>query len=120
MQTEVSHLNIQEQIVIKTFLHRIEAEMGDQLLAVYLFGSRARGDAQPDSDIDLAVLLKESTPEIRKAIHYLAADVWLENGLFISTRVWSQSHWQRHAEIQSRLYRNIQREGIDLLSALGE
>ncbi|QXP83899.1 nucleotidyltransferase domain-containing protein [Methylococcus sp. Mc7] len=28
-----------------------------QLLAVYAFGSRIRGDARPDSDLDLAVLV---------------------------------------------------------------
>lgn len=31
--------------------------------AVWLFGSRARGDARPDSDADVAVLLRTSAPD---------------------------------------------------------
>ena len=30
--------------------------------AVYLFGSRGRGDAQPNSDVDVAVLFQEDPP----------------------------------------------------------
>lgn len=36
----------------------------DEVLAVYLYGSRARGDASPRSDVDLGVLLRESSPGI--------------------------------------------------------
>lgn len=32
------------------------SEAGEQAAAVYLFGSRARGDARPDSDVDLGLL----------------------------------------------------------------
>jgi hypothetical protein len=53
---------------------------------------------------------------VRKEIRYLAAEVWLEYGLFLSTRVWSRSHWHKLQEMQTLLYRNIQRDGIDLLS----
>jgi len=32
---------------------------GDDLLKIVLFGSRARGDAHPESDVDVAVVLKD-------------------------------------------------------------
>ncbi|MBI5529325.1 MAG: nucleotidyltransferase domain-containing protein, partial [Deltaproteobacteria bacterium] len=43
--------------------------------AAYLFGSRARGNAGPTSDVDIAVLLKEGAPAGRALVHemgYLA------------------------------------------------
>lgn len=120
MQKTLTHLDEQVQQSIGTLLSKLESEMGEQLLSVFLFGSRARNDADSDSDIDLVVLLKETTPEIKKRVRYLAADVWLEHGLHISTRVWSLAHWQRPEELQTGLYRNIQRESIEITSALAE
>jgi predicted nucleotidyltransferase len=38
-----------------------EANAGDEV-AVYLFGSRARGDGDEHSDVDVAVLLREAPP----------------------------------------------------------
>ena len=32
--------------------------LGNQLEAVYLYGSQARGDAHPDSDIDILIVLR--------------------------------------------------------------
>ena len=36
----------------------LERHFGDRLAAIYLFGSRARGEHRTDSDLDLAIVLK--------------------------------------------------------------
>jgi predicted nucleotidyltransferase len=44
--------------VLRRFRAALAEIYGDQLERVILFGSRARGDARPDSDYDVAVFLK--------------------------------------------------------------
>jgi uncharacterized protein len=41
------------------FRGRVEAAYGERLAGVYLYGSRARGEAGADSDADVAVLLRD-------------------------------------------------------------
>ena len=41
-----------------------EAGMLDEVVLAYLFGSQARGQAGPLSDVDIAILLAEGVPEI--------------------------------------------------------
>ncbi len=48
---------------LREILQRLKAGLekiyGNQLKGVYLYGSRARGDARPDSDVDVAVVLED-------------------------------------------------------------
>lgn len=47
---------------IADLTHRCRAAHGEHLVALALFGSQARGDARPDSDVDL-FLIAEDLPE---------------------------------------------------------
>ena len=48
---------------------------------VYLFGSEARGDAGSDSDIDLAVIVRDDAPERQSTPRMAAEALWgLERG----------------------------------------
>jgi predicted nucleotidyltransferase len=46
--------------------------------AVYLFGSHARGDAQPDSDVDLCIVSDDAERQLEAAAKFREAiwDVW--------------------------------------------
>jgi predicted nucleotidyltransferase len=59
---------------VKGFLHRIVkwAELQPDLLALALVGSHARGDANPESDIDLILLAQE--PKV-----YLKEQDWVSH-----------------------------------------
>lgn len=58
----------------------------DEILAAYLYGSRARGTARPDSDLDLGILLKAPPAATLKSVaRDLEARV--EGALRLSTQV---------------------------------
>ena len=110
-----NHLTAKERQAALAFVDNVDQEFGQRLRAVILFGSRARGEAEPDSDMDILVVLSEIDPEIQKTVHYLAADVWLEYGIFLSTLVWSEAHQHKVKNLQTLLYQNILKDGLNLL-----
>jgi predicted nucleotidyltransferase len=68
---------------------------GDRLRGVYLFGSRARGDAGPDSDVDVLVVLDQVAnygAEIERT-GQLVADVSLKYGVSVSRVFTSEQDW---------------------------
>jgi hypothetical protein len=86
------------------------------------FGSRL------DSDYDLLFapgeeladdILRDALQFVKPAEKYLqldmAVDLWLEHGIYPSTRVRSLDHWRRLGDLGTQIYRNIQLDGIDLL-----
>jgi len=53
--------------LIRVFLDNLKWEMKDDLLAVVLYGSVARGSATPESDIDLLILYREGKSDMNGA-----------------------------------------------------
>ena len=51
-----SYLKLNEQNAVSQFITRIKAELGKNLIAVNLFGSKVRGDFDAHSDIDILII----------------------------------------------------------------
>lgn len=79
---------------------------------VIVFGSRARGEADPDSDWDVLVLVDEpATPALYDRIHRPLYGLGLANDMVISLIVQDRRAWESPAVRASPLYRNVRREG---------
>lgn len=107
-----------EQRALSEFVAQLQERLNGDLLSVILFGSRARGVDGPDSDLDVLVVVERDDLAVRRTIRYLAADVWLVHGAFISTRVWSRARMERMEREPTLLWRNIRRDGINLLPGI--
>jgi hypothetical protein len=103
-----------EQHALSEFVAQLQDRLNSNLVSVTLFGSRARGAGGPDSDLDVLVVVERDDLAVRRTIHYLAADIWLTHGPFISARIWSRERMERMAREPTLLARNIQRDGINL------
>lgn len=51
-----AELSERERETIRLFASRLEQALGDDLRALWLYGSRARGEAHEESDIDLLLI----------------------------------------------------------------
>ena len=60
----VRFMNVEIQCITKDVVDRLFDLLGDKLDRVILFGSYARGDFTPESDIDIMVILNCSEEEL--------------------------------------------------------
>jgi predicted nucleotidyltransferase len=109
-------LTPQEQAAVHNFVQAVQVNYPDQVEQVVLFGSKARGDATPESDIDVLVVLRDNDWRLRDAMRTLGARVSLEHDVLLSIRAVSADKWTELARYQFPLYRAIQAEGIVLFS----
>ncbi|WKN46121.1 nucleotidyltransferase domain-containing protein [Tunicatimonas pelagia] len=81
---------------------------------IILFGSRARGDARPDSDWDVLVLLDGKVTLAREQkIYRLIGKVELATEEVLSVIIYEKDYWQQILK-DTPLYDDIEREGLTL------
>ena len=83
---------------------------------IYLFGSVARGDAGPDSDYDLLVVVPDdATPERRRS--RLAYEVLRGTGTAADVLVCTRSYFEQRRLLKASLPGTVLREGMALHGA---
>ncbi len=90
---------------------------GEHLKALYLFGSRARGDHRPDSDADVAVFLDVVSDPIGEQFDLIdqAYDILLDTGVNIQPWVFEEISLSTEGKIRARhLVETVRREGTRL------
>ncbi len=82
--------------------------------AVALFGSRARGAAEIDSDMDVLVVVSNRDKETEDYISDCAWEAAARRGVVLVPVVFSRQEWEEGPERSSLLAQSIKREGIFL------
>jgi predicted nucleotidyltransferase len=80
-------------------------------LRIYLlFGSHARGDAGPDSDYDLLLVVPDDAPPARTSSR-LAYEVLWGTGAAADVLVWTRSRFESRLHLPATLPATVVREG---------
>ena len=106
-------MNTKDLHIANLIRSRINAK--DSKAEVILFGSRARGQADEESDWDVLILIDKPKKD-RKIEELYRNEMFLlelELGEPISTLVYSKKDWETKYAI-TPLYQNIKEEGIRL------
>lgn len=82
---------------------------------IILFGSEARGDARPDSDINLLVLLSGDKKSVEREAEFFGPLCILEaeTGISISPKIYLKKNWENRPFV-TPFYLNVIKEGIAL------
>lgn len=116
VQSMKKQMDFETEHAARAFLARIAPKY--DLAGAVLFGSRARHNHRPDSDADLAILLRGPRGhflDTKLDLADIAFDVLLESGVLIQPLPIWEDEWE-HPEHHSApaLIRNVQRDGIRL------
>jgi len=97
--------------ILATLRRDFEQILGKRLEAIYLYGSQARGDAQPSSDIDILAVIRGSFNhmELLEETSPVTCGLSLENDVVITSIFISQDRFENE---KSPFVLNVKRDGI--------
>src|SRR5262245_30961006 len=103
-------LSPDDRQIVELFARRVRARVPSA--AIWAFGSRVRGSAHPESDLDLCVVLAEATRELQRDIREIAWEVGFEQERVIAPLILSADDFLRGPMSASTLVATIRREGV--------
>ncbi len=105
-------LTEQEQKAVERFATALRERWGSEIIEIYLFGSKARGDAGPESDVDLLVVTERDDWRLKDEIGRVATEILLAEGIYLSIKVLGGALYQRLVALGAPFIKNVLREGV--------
>lgn len=103
----------QLNLISRQIVQLYQSIYGKNVVAVFLYGSYARGDYDSESDIDITAIVRGDRRDLQnklKQIWDLSADIGLENDVVISPTVIPFEEFEKYKE-KLPYYANIWKEG---------
>lgn len=104
------------QLLAHTLKKRLTEVAGEKLQAVIIYGSRVWGHPDPDSDLDVAAIVRDCTPQLEGALLEAAYQVMWDHDFtpLISLKVFDAGSFAAYREKGFSFYRKVAEEGIAL------
>ncbi len=107
-------LTTEERAWLEAYRRTLDEQFPGQIEQLIIYGSKARGDATPDSDLDVLVVIREGDWRIKDAITLPGYDLSIGTDALPSIHVYTAAEWGRLREVQS-VYRDaVERDGVSV------
>lgn len=112
----VKNLTTIEKWALKDVQKILPRKYGDNLILLKLFGSKARGDSQRYSDLDLLAVVEKDSWQASEQMSDAIFDIIEKYNyeLLISLMVLDHNEFDLEKRINTSFYENIEREGVEL------
>lgn len=102
--------------IINEFKQSLPDDVKTYVKKLIIFGSRARGNAADDSDLDIAILVIDKNPEIEKKLEDIAYAIMMQFDFnpILSLKVFDEKEFNSALENDFSFYRHVVSEGITI------
>ncbi|MDP2210293.1 MAG: nucleotidyltransferase domain-containing protein [Candidatus Aquicultor sp.] len=100
-----------EEQAVNALKENLIKHLPNHIRSITLFGSKARGEGGPYSDIDLLVTVDQEELELWDKIQEISSEISIEYDVLLSVKVMDLPHLELLRNVQSGFIRNIEKEG---------
>jgi predicted nucleotidyltransferase len=108
-------LSADEQTWLDEFRQALNSRHAGVVLRMVIYGSKARGEARADSDLDVLLIVRNDSYALKRVLrdigYDLAATSWAAPSIFAYT----QNEWQHRKEKGYPFQRAVERDAVSVL-----
>jgi len=105
-----------DKALILEFKRRLPSDLERHVKRLIVFGSRVRGEASEDSDLDVIALVDEKTSELEKKLDDVVYQIMWDHDFkpIISLKVFAESQFNDALDRGFSFYMHVEKEGISI------
>ena len=102
--------------IVSEFRTLLRSRFAEDIVRLSLFGSYARGEERPDSDMDVLVIVKRFSLRLENDILDAAYEIMWANGFepLLSVHVMDEAYFARLDGWESSFVNNVRHDGVTL------
>ena len=108
-------LHPEEQTWLDEYRKALRERHSGTVLRMVIYGSKARGDAREDSDLDVLLVVKDGTDHLKMSLPEIGYDLAAASWAVPSIMAYTQAEWDRLKDLRSAYRESVERDGVTVL-----
>lgn len=108
-------LHPEEQAWLHEYRAALMGQHADLVLRLVVYGSKARGDAHDESDIDLLLVVPDNAAEMKRPLRRLGYSLAAATAIAPSIQAYTENEWESLKRLRSPYRASVERDGVSLL-----
>src|SRR5262249_3690233 len=115
MRKRKMELTPSEQQWLEAYRQALQDQFADAVEEVLIYGSKARGDASADSDLDVLLIVRDEAEARKRPMRGLGHLLAAATDVVPSILAYTRREWDQRKRSGSPFRRNVERDGVRVL-----
>lgn len=108
------HLTPDESAWLEAYCSELRHH-ADKVVRMLVYGSKARGDAHDESDVDVLIIVKDDAADAKRSLRVIGYDLAATSNAVPSIMAYTLAEWQERIARGYPFQRAVEQEGVSVL-----
>lgn len=108
-------LHPEERAWLDSYREALKREHVDSVRRLVVYGSKARGDAHNESDVDLLLIVRNDAADLMRPLRRIGHDLAAATPVAPSIMAYTEREWDTLKELRSPYRAAVERDGVTIL-----
>ena len=108
-------LSADEQAWLDTYRQALKEQYPGIVERMVIYGSKARGDDHPDSDLDMLLIVKNDAGHLKRLLRRIGYELAATSDAVPSILAYTQDEWESRRESGAPFQQAVERDAVSIL-----
>jgi predicted nucleotidyltransferase len=108
-------LTSDEQTWLEAYRQALKEQYPGVVVRMVIYGSKARGEAHPDSDVDVLLIVKNDAGHLKRPLRRIGYELAATSEAVPSLLAYTQEEWENRKQRGSPFQQAVERDAVSVL-----